>query len=72
MTGLADSYRKYVEMRQTGDDDALAFSEGYIAGQEHMREQAAQLLELEYAATHNMADRLKQVASHVRNLSIDK
>jgi hypothetical protein len=72
MTGLADSYRKYVEMRQTGDDDALAFSEGYIAGQKHMRKQAAQLLELEYAATPIMAKRLKQIASHILNLSIDK
>jgi hypothetical protein len=37
-----------------------------------MREQAAQLLELEYAATPIMAKRLKQIASHILNLSIDK
>jgi len=32
-------------------------------------EQAAQLVELEYAADKKMQDRLKQIASHIRDLS---
>ena len=32
-------------------------------------EQAAQLVELEYAADKKMQDRLKQIAGHIRDLS---
>ena len=40
----------------------------YRAGQEAMRESAAQLVELEYAKDHQGVLRLKQIASHIRKL----
>jgi DNA-binding FrmR family transcriptional regulator len=36
-----------------------------------MRERAAQLLELEYAPDKKAADRLKQIAGHIRALDAD-
>ena len=49
----------------------IAMIDGYRKGRRAGLEEAALLVELEYAADKKQSDRLKQIARHIRNFSED-
>ena len=73
---MREEFEAWAELYLPNDESPrkialAAWQAAYRAGQEAMRERAAQLLEVEYAGTAEQQRRLHQIAGHIRALDAD-